>query len=381
MLTLQAQPRHHRPVRRKTLRLLLRIWAGENSGTLHLDEGQIRFHLGEPCTPEDLRKSLRALDAVDASPPRFARRNASGPPPVPVMARAMWKAGLRCSRPLEASSGRLTPTPAARRLAAFPVSPRTRRFLEGDLDLAGLIRLNTADRNAVRQELAVLVAVGVYKVPKAPAATRQDPQGLARLQREANRLKGADCWTVLGTRDMSQLDRAADRLERRYTPLLKDADPKVRELARGLLDQVRQAAGEARTGRVSAHASLDHHNALDVGRAEIEQGNFTNAVKAFAVLKQAQPFNGQALAWLGYALMHDPTFPEARRASRGRRFLEQAESMGGHRGDADVLLARLDIAEGDLVRAWTRLDKTVKLHPSNVLARELLAQVRREVRS
>ena len=297
------------------------------------------------------------------------------------MARATWKAGLRCGQPLQVSSGRLVPTPAAKRLAAFPVSPRTRRFLEGDLELGGLIRLNNADRDAVKRELAVLVAVGVYKAPKAPAAARKDPQGLARLQRETNRLKGADCWTVLGTRDKTKLDRAADRLERRYTPLLKDSDAYVRELARGLLDQVRQAAGEARTGRVSAHASLDHHNALDVGRAELELGNYSNAVKAFAVLKQAQPFNGQALAWLGYALMHDPTFPEKRRLSRGRRFLEQAASMGGHRGDADVLLARLDIAEGDLVRAWTRLDKTTKLHPSNELARELLSQVRREVRS
>jgi hypothetical protein len=83
MLNVSPQPRNVRPVHRKTLKLLLRIWAGEYSGTLHLDEGRVRFHLGEPLTAEDLRKSVRALDAVDASEPRLrpAQRVGSAPRP------------------------------------------------------------------------------------------------------------------------------------------------------------------------------------------------------------------------------------------------------------------------------------------------------------
>lgn len=374
--------RRTRPVHRRTLKLLLRIWASEHTGVLNTQDGSARFQDGEPCTSEDLRLAVRALDNVDAPEPRFARDRSTGKPPVPVMAHTLWKAGLRLvDRSSLPQSGRLVPTPAERRLAAFPISCRTRAFLDESTELGELIRMSRPDRQAIQQELHVLVTIGVYRLAKAPAAAPPDPKARERLEKETGRLRGADCWTVLGTRDETQLARAADRLERRYTKLLKDTDPRVRTLARQLLDQVRRGMMEARTGRPPRRTPLDQHTAFDVGHRELQAGNYSNAVKAFAMVKQAQPFNGRVLAWLGYALMHDPTFPEAKRRNRGRRFLEEAESMGNHRGDADLLLARLDIADGDLLRARTRLDRAAIRHPSNAKVDALLGRLRKDIKS
>ena len=383
MLHTRHQPRRRaRRVHRKTLRLLLRIWASQHSGVLTTQDGPVRFQSGEPCTSEDLRLAVRTLDNPEAPDPRFARSRATGEPPVPVMAHTLWKAGLRLAErhPLP-QSGRLIPTPAERRLAAFPISRRTRAFLDESTDLGELIRMSRPDRQAIRQELQVLVTIGVYRLPKAPTAAPPDPKTRERLEKEVRRLRGADCWTVLGTRDETRIARASDRLERRYTKLLKDADPRVRTLARQLLDQMRRALMEARTGRTPRRTHLDQHNAFDVGLRELQAGNYSDAVKAFARVKQAQPFNGRVLAWLGYALMYDPSFPKAKRLNRGRRFLEQAESMGNHRGDADLLLARLDIADGDLRRARTRLDRAARRHPANADVRVLLERLRKGLKS
>ena len=362
-------------VRKKPLRLLVKLWAGAHSGQLHLESGEIALiHEGEPRSAEDLRICTRALRAGLSS--RFVRRPSSGPPAVPVLARTLWKAACSVADKVALpSTGSLQPRHGFDRLSAFPLDPATRRFLQQEPAIDALIRCAPGDRERIREDLQVLLALGVFKVP----AALVEPQELQRLQAEVRRLKGADCWTVLGTADLGEVDRFARRLVNRYRTLVDHADPRMSSLAGALLKQVHRAREEARRGP-SHSGGIDEHNAFSVGREELEAGHFSNAVRAFAVLKQAQPFNARAVAWLGYALTHDPSFPEGQRRSRGRRFLEQADSMGSHGGDADLLLARLDIDEGQLVRAWTRLDAAHGRFPSNAEVAALLIQVRKDVR-
>jgi hypothetical protein len=300
------------------------------------------FHLGEASTPEDLDQAVNALNAPADTPPTFVASEPFGRTPVPTMARMLWAAGMRSANNPAPTTGRLTTTPASVRIGAFPLAPATRAFLDGDLEMSGLIRMSSMDRRTVTQDVRVLLALGVFRAPSSEAH--------------------------------------ADRVARRRR---RDAE---RELAQQLLQKAPLASvaevPPPKPPRPSPRARvLTLNNAWEVGQAEFNEGNYSNAVKAFAMLKRAQPFNGRVVAWLGYALFHDPSFPRAKREARGRRFLEQAASMGSHRGDAHVLQARLDIADGDLVRAWTRLDRAVVMHPTNGEARALRDDVKREVQA
>ena len=92
MLHTRHQPRRRpRRVHRKTLRLLLRIWASQHSGVLTTQDGPVRFQSGEPCTSEDLRLAVRTLDNPGAPDPRFARSRATGCRRAKSCAYRRWK--------------------------------------------------------------------------------------------------------------------------------------------------------------------------------------------------------------------------------------------------------------------------------------------------
>lgn len=115
---------------------------------------------------------------------------------------------------------------------------------------------------------------------------------------------------------------------------------------------------------------------LGEGRKRLNVGDFANAVKCFALARKRAE-TAQNIALLGWALYNDPTRLRRRRTQKGLELLTLAESMGGFAGEVQLLRARVELLEGDLVRAWNRLDRLHSLDPADEQARELLAQVRR----
>ncbi len=295
MLKARFAPRRQAQPHRKTLRLFLRIWTTTRSGVLRLDSGgEVRFIGGEPLTPEDLRACVRVLKTGGGGV--FVNQRMTVCPPIPVMARTLWNAASILAEtqklPLR---GPLVPSPAARRISAFPLCEASSSWLRESNNLDTLIRQRPLEREAIRRDLRILVALGVYRVRNAKPKSRED------------------------------------------------------------------------------EPCLNPRNAFSVGCDELEGGRYSNAVKAFALLKQAQPYNARGIAWLGFALTKDPNFPERQRRARGRRFLEEAEGLGCV--DAKVLLARLDVDEGEPGLALSRLQRVVLEHPHDSSARVLLDRV------
>ncbi len=78
-------------------------------------------------------------------------------------------------------------------------------------------------------------------------------------------------------------------------------------------------------------------------------------------------------------MYNDPSRPVETRRAKGREHMDLADNISTN-SDAAFLLARADIVEGELVRAWNRLELLVNARPDYVEARHLLTQVQKDVR-
>ena len=78
--------------------------------------------------------------------------------------------------------------------------------------------------------------------------------------------------------------------------------------------------------------------------------------------------------------MHnDPTLPVAKRKVKARDLMDLAETLGVT-PEVALLAAWLDHAQGDLVRAWQRLEALVNRDPSNAEASRWLVRVQKEIK-
>lgn len=408
------------------LRHVAELWNGQQTGIFRCAWGKAQLIAGEPREDEDLSVLMRALYQGGHTEFRGAESFASAPPP--RLGAVLWECARRVARAQDLRPAtELEPSPGVKRPQDLPLDPKALSLLRGHADTALMLRslvgLPKVQRRVVLADLAILVAMGLVRpklprspeaaapalpasfsipepapepAPEAPRPKRRKPEPerptriggskqLELLTREVELTDDADDYTVLGiarSTDGAGVERAVERLLNRYGEVLDDASVgrEARELARTLLKRVRDAAERVRAG--SARTRTDGVNALtafDDGCAALERGRVGDALRYLAIARQREPFNPRVTAWLGAAVMRDSNRDPSSRRKKGLALIEEASSLGCT--DADLLLARIDIEDGDLVRAWARLDAAVSRDPSHAEARALLIQVQKDVKS
>lgn len=407
----------------EALARLASVWAAGLSGTIRSSfiGGRAVLLRGEPRDDVDCRW---IESACRAGPIEFTPASDFGQPPGASMMDLLWSLADERANPAmlqRARHGILVDGVASRALPRLPLSAPTRAVLAArrvDQDLEQLLASTGVDRSEVWRQLARLVGLGALKLrippdakayPDEPAPRpavrtrkprtrppRQAPRPaprkprrpppdnarvLTRLQKEWRVIENASDHVVLGispSMDDETMATACRRMARRYRRLAKEEalEPEARELASRIHARVVTAVKRVRKGAVQSV----HGDPFERGVAAASAGDWPQALRCFALARKAsdEPAN---LAWFGWAMYNDPSRPAESRRQKGRDHMELAESMSATRPDASFLLARADVFEGDLVRAWNRLDKLTEAFPEHAEARQLLVQVQKDIRS
>ena len=215
----------------------------------------------------------------------------------------------------------------------------------------------------------------------------QADRAIQRLKREWAAIEKADDYTVVGvSRQMPAevVQRACDRMLGRYSKLARDErlPEEAHALAARIHERVSDAVVRLRQGRGTSFQAARPGSAdpFTAGMGFVEQGDWTRAVKCFNMARHQDPHSGRNVAWLGWAVFNDPTLPTLKRRKKARELLDLAETLDVSDPSTGKLLARLDYAEGDLVRAWNRLDALVTRDPDDRDARELLVRVQKDIK-
>ena len=400
------------------------VWAAGGSGAVRSEfiEGRAVLLRGEPRDDVDLRWLERACRA---GPLHFQPASDFGQTQASSMQRLLLGLASELANPAVVRRCRhalLVDGPAARALHHLNIPPEVTRLLsvrsEG-VDLEGLLQRSGVDPAAIWQDLAVLISLGVLKLRIVPGAqpypetaqapprrgppkkrTRPDRQRpapttnrqrkrkppdsarvLARLEREWRLLEDATDHVVLGiSPDMTDevVRKACRRMSRRYAKLAAqtELEPEARELARRIHERVRVAIERIRTGQTMTAAPAP----FERGQEAIRQGDWEVALKCFALARK-QDDDPRNLAWFGWAMYNDPSRPEGRRQDKGREHMKLAESMSVNSPDATFLLARADVHEEHLESARTRLDRLTRQFPDHAGARQLMAQVQKDMQT
>ncbi len=387
------------------LRALARIWSQRQTGVLRSPHmrGEARLIEGRAARPQDRTWIVQSayVGAVELHPCTVL------PVPGLDLLPELWACALALANPsavLGVLDASLVERSAARRVGELPLSAATRRLLAQDRrpnqDLRVLCQVSDIAPEAVAQEISAMVALGMFRLRRAAGRSHRQPlhtvtpaqpgearhtQALrTRLEREWGLLRDADDWTVVGVSpnmDAVVIRRACERMLTRYQAVgdHRDMPEDVRELARAIHDRVERAVGEIQAGRaLTAGQRQLHQDPVAEGRRRLAAGDYANAARCFTLARQ-QGESALNVALLGWALYNDSGRPHAARTERGLELLGLAESMGGHAHDVQLLRARADLAEGDLVRAWTRLDRILDSDPENRDVRVLLTDVRQRL--
>jgi hypothetical protein len=303
----------------------------------------------------------------------------------------------------------LVERPGARGIGRLPLADDTRAVLAQENSprhtLADLVASAKADPIVVASDISVLVVLGLHKLRRAasggarpatrtvvkPTArdsgfnARQGDRAVQRLKREWANIEHADDYTVVGvSRQMPEevVQRACERMLGRYSRLAEDdrLPTEARELAGRIHTRVSDAVIRLRQGRGTRHVRVSNSEPLAAGLSFVDQGDWTRAVKCFNMARHKNPNSAAAVAWLAWAVFNDPTLPHVKRRKKAGDLMGLAETLDFGSGVVTFLAARLDYAEGDLVRAWNRLDGLVTRDPDNREAREWLVRVQKEIK-
>ena len=389
---------------RDALLAVTRAWAGGLSGFLRFGDSRVPLSHGEPSEAEHLQAIVFALYAEDT--PTFTPASLPGGPTPPRLARELWTAAERLSE-RAALKGRarhrIVAGPIFDRLNAFPIRALTARFLASvrkeKVRLGDTVRMEKAVRMGVLDDLVALELLGAIEL-RAPATRSADGRKSTpaaprvqvdvgterRLQREWSVLESADDYTVLGCTpgmDLDTIEAATQRMAARYRQLTTDRRVSERghALARKILLRVLEASAAIKsgTGSRSAGKALNPYTAFEEGLRQAEAGAWDNALKCFAVAQKEQPQSARVQAWLGFALYHDYT-RDLSRQRKGLAMIEKAMDLGTGNGDPGYLMAKILVAEGELVRAWNHLDRVLTRHPAHKEAQALRDEVQRNIR-
>ncbi|MCP4918456.1 MAG: hypothetical protein GY913_16245 [Proteobacteria bacterium] len=391
-----------------SLRAVAAAWADARNGYLRFGRDRIYLIHGEPADSAQLQELVFAL--YEDEKPRFIDAAVPGKPVPPALPNELW-AAAKCLADRSSLRGKgrgvLAPGPLFSRLAAFPMTSQTRRLLtradRKSIRLGDTVRLDRELRMLVLDEVCTLIALDVIRLhvpaqrpaeqpsevtrrPATVARVKVDASTERRLLREVRLLENADDWTVLGlgpAQDRERVEQACSRMESRYAAFADHPrlSSKARDAASRILARVHVASRNVLAGKGKSQGpSVAPALAFPEGKAQVAQGDFTQAAACFSVARQAQPMSGQVLAWLGFAIYFDSSRPITTRQGKGRRFIDKALSMGTAPGEANYLLARILHDEGGLVRAWNHVDAALRAEPTHVEANELHTSVQREIR-
>lgn len=386
-----------------SLRLLARAWVKGDSGIFSspVVESSARLLEGKPVDRGSLQAAIRIVYVGEASFEQVeVLANASTD-----LAPDLWACAMAAANPealrdaLDAAWVQRSSAVAAVRL---PLAMTTRRVLAQPnsprLTLLDLIASADVPVATVAAELSALVAIGFFRLRRAANRGRHRPRSvplrkrtprtpaseamaLRRLQRDWDLVRGADDWTVIGanpTMDPAIIERACLRMLSRYDKAARDtrSSAESRELASRIRRRVNIAVTNIKSGKAMTHAEARlRQHPMGEGRRRAAAREWTLAARCFAMARK-QSENAQNIAWLGWATYNDAARREGPRKVRALELLALAESMGGHASEVQLLRARADAAEGDLVRSWNRLERLLEQDPSDEDASELLAEVK-----
>ena len=317
-----------------------------------------------------------------------------------VLGAHLLKAAARVAKPdrvRSATGAMLVPGPNATLLTRLPLSDAVREVVSAE---ARVPLEQTLKRDGdLAEDIAVLLVLKVVRLAK-PTERERLPVSernarvdasrtallLRRLEREWATVKDADDYTTLGISPDTPANEsgpAAERMRARYAEIAEDltAHPKARSLAQNIYQKVlaaskRVADGIGR-GAPTAEDLPDEKTAFAEGQKHLDSGDYSRAVKWFALARKYSSNDAANVGYLGWAVYNDPERPKSKRRAKGRELLELSDFINPHEEGAQVFLARVEHTEGDVDRARGRLERLLASEPNYLPAQKLLAQIRR----
>lgn len=385
--------------KKETFALVLDLWANKRTGLLIGDDGtRAALVDGEPKDQEHLGRLMGLIYSDGAA----AFKNADTPlrRPKAVLAGHLLKAAARVAKPdrvRKAKGAMLIPGPNAHILSKLPVSEVLREVIAGE----GRVSLEDALKRDgdLAEDIAVLLVMKVLRLakpsqrerlPTAERSARVDATRTAllvrRLEREWATVKEADDYTVLGVSPdtpTSEIGPAADRMRARYSEIAEDlaAHPKARKLAQSIYQKVVAASQRVSDGQAKGAAGTDElpdeKTAFAEGKKHLANGDFSRALKWFALARKHSSNDAGNVGYLGWCVYNDPERPKSKRRAKGRELLELSDFINPHEEGPQFFLAKVEVSEGENDRARSRLERLLAIEPDYMPAQKLLAQIRR----
>ena len=403
----------------ESLQALARVWMDGRSGKLEIGGEAVILSRGEPIDELHLQRVITGL--YRGGQPSFTPSEVTAHQVPNTLGVEIWKAASKLADKTQmrgTAKRSVRPGTLFRRLSAFPMESETMQLLarveRSTVRVGDTVRLDKPTRMRVLDDLARLRTLGVIQLGEASAtptavtpppkmrsrrrtadpepspsgrrSSRKDPNLAGRLGRELENLQGMDDWTAVGCNPSMKpeaIERQCKRMVDRYGAIIRDRSQseECRDLAREICDLVEAAAERISSGTATrSSAGLSPASAYDDGCRFVDQGRWEEAVKAFGLAKQHEPYAPQHSAWLGYAVYHDPSRDLADRQRKGRKLIEKATQMGVGNGDPHFIQAWLLVVEKDLVRAWNHVEVCLRANPSHARALALKDSIQREIK-
>lgn len=379
--------------------LILDVWANQRTGLVLSEEGARAAVVdGEPKNREHLQQLLGLM--YDHTPLSFKNADSPLKRPKPVLGAHLLKAAARVARPervRKAKGAMLVPGPNASILGKLPVNLALRDVIN---DQARVPVEDALSGNAdLSKDIAVLLVMKVLRltkpskrerVPKAERTNRVQASRAAllvrRLEREWSTIKEADDYTVLGVSPDTprhEIRPAAERMEQRYKAIAEEPSthPKARKLAQRIHQKItaasqRMATGTAKGAPGASDGLPDEKTAFAEGRRQLNAGDYTRAVKWFALARKYNSNDANNVGHLGWAMYNDPERPKAKRHQKGRELLELSDFINPQAEHPQFFLAQVELGEGEANRAKARLERLLSNQPDYTPAQKLLATIR-----
>ncbi len=201
-------------------------------------------------------------------------------------------------------------------------------------------------------------------------------QQLLRLRREADVVRGADPWTVLGVprnADAALVEQVGARMEARYSAMSDAKDPEVAYLATQITNRIKEAMEATR--RRSEPVGSPEQALLQAGKRAVTAESWGDADTYFGKARELTPDSPEALAGLGWARFNNRDVDRAERESDAVAYLELAIQFNPTYTPALMHLAEVCQKLGKLEEARTHLKRVLRQAPNHPEATTMLRRL------